>query len=208
MPLWSATCPAPPRRCRPCRTPARRTAPTPCRCAGHQLLRVHHDGREGRGQDQADRHGEHAGPEQVRVRQQQREGQHAEDRNPDHVLAAQPVAERAAEDAAGRHRGQEHEQVQLGGAHRQVELVDQVEGVVAGDARQVEVLGEDQRQQHARSPAPRAARGVCRLRTGGGCQALDAVCLVPVADVEQHARCPAAPPPRTTPRSSGRAAAR
>ena len=90
--------------------------------ARHQLLRVDHDRRERRGQDQADDHGQHRGPEQVGVRQQQRERQDAEDRAPDHVLAAEAIADRPAEDRAGGDRAEEHEQVELRGLHRDVEL--------------------------------------------------------------------------------------
>ena len=43
---------------------------------------------------------------------------------------------------------EEHEQVHLRALHRHVEAFDQVERVVAGQARQVDVLREDQRDQH------------------------------------------------------------
>src|SRR5207247_3657690 len=42
-----------------------------------QVLRVHHDGRKSGGEDEPDRHGEHTGPEEIRVRQQARERQDA-----------------------------------------------------------------------------------------------------------------------------------
>ena len=47
------------------------------------------------------------------MRQQQRERQHAEDRDPDHVFAPDPVADRAAGEGPRRHRGEEHEQQDL-----------------------------------------------------------------------------------------------
>ena len=68
--------PAPPRPARPCRTTGRRTARDHADLARHQLLRIDHDGREGRGHT-ADDHHQHRRPEQVGVRQHQREWRHA-----------------------------------------------------------------------------------------------------------------------------------
>src|ERR1700678_274985 len=111
--------------------------------ARQQLLRVHHDRRERRGEDQADHHRERAGPEQVGVRQQQRERQRAQDRKPDDVLAAEAVTKRTADDRPHGYRGDEHEQVELRDLHRHAELVDQIERQIVGQANEVEVLRED-----------------------------------------------------------------
>lgn len=51
--------------------------------ARHQFLREDDDGREGGGEHEADDDDENGGPEQVRIGQQQREGNDAEDREPD-----------------------------------------------------------------------------------------------------------------------------
>ena len=66
---------APPRPGRPSpEREAEETGRRPCPSGrGNQLLRVHHDRRERRRQDQPDRHAQHAGPQQVRVRQRERE---------------------------------------------------------------------------------------------------------------------------------------
>ena len=65
-----------------------------------------------------------------------------------HQLPAEPVAHRAADDGAGGHRGEEGEQVELGAPDAHAEVVDQIERVVARDAREVDVLGKDQHDQH------------------------------------------------------------
>ena len=76
----------------------------------------------------------------------------------------------------GGHRAEEDEQVELRALHADAELVDQVEGVVARRARQVDVLREDQHDQHAErerapgratasdAPAPAAARAAAAAR--------------------------------------------
>ena len=86
-----------------------------------------------------------------------------------------------------RHRAEEHEQVHLRGLHRDVKLGDQVERVVADQARQVEVLGEDQRDQNRHRPRDLAARQVrfrrarrARFRRHAG------MALVPCAHAHQH----------------------
>ena len=89
--------------------------------AGHQLLRVDQMAGERRRQHQADDHGERSGPEQVGVRQQQRERQDAEDGAPDHVFAADAIADGTADDGARGDRAEKHEQVHLRGLHRDVE---------------------------------------------------------------------------------------
>ena len=123
--------------------------------ARQQLLGVDDDRREGRGHGQADQHRQHIGPEQVDERQRQAQRQDTQDRDPQDRLAADPVADRAADQRADRHGTQEQEQVDLGTADRDREPVDQEEGVVGGERRHVEILGEGQRQQdHHRRDHP------------------------------------------------------
>src|SRR5207249_4589501 len=80
--------------------------------SGHQLLREDDYGREGGRQDEPDQDDEDVGPRQVGIRQRQRERQAAEDREPDHRLGAEAIAEQAAEDEAGGGRAEEQEQHQ------------------------------------------------------------------------------------------------
>src|SRR5665213_1078942 len=77
-------------------------------------------------------------PATVRVRQKQREGQHAQDRHPDDVFTPEAVTERTADHRAQRDRREEHEQMQLCVLDGDVKAVDQVESVVAGQARKIE----------------------------------------------------------------------
>ena len=120
------------------------------------------------------------------MRQQQSKGQNTQDRGPDDVLAAEPIAQGSAGHAAHCRRGQEHEQQQLGSAHRNVKVIDEVEGVIAGDAREVDVLREHQRQQHRDGEDDVTARGTRCLRSRRARQARDAVRLVPVSDIDEH----------------------
>src|ERR1035437_5317005 len=78
-------------------------------------------------------------------------------------------------------------QVHLRGLHRDVELVDQVEGVIAHHARQVEILGEDERDQNRHGPRNLAARQV-RLRHAHGARFRRhaGMALVPCAHAQQH----------------------
>ncbi len=135
--------------------------------SGQQVLRIDQDGGERRGDDQPDQHRQHAGPEQAGVRQQQRERQRPEDGEPDHRLAAEPVADLAAGQRAQHHRGQEHEQADLRLLHRHLELLDQEEGVVRAEAGGVHVLGEQQRDQHGDGQRRAGARQGRALLRGG-----------------------------------------
>jgi len=116
--------------------------------AGDELLRVHEDRGERRREDQSDRYGQDAGPEQVGERQREGEREHAEDGSPDHPLRADPIADRPAENRPRGDRAKEHEQVQLRARHRDAEAADQVERVIAAEAREIEILREDQHRQH------------------------------------------------------------
>src|SRR5688500_4370195 len=82
------------------------------------------------------------------MRQQERERRYAQDGDPYHVLTANAVAYRSANEGGCRNGEQEDEQVQLRALYRNVELIYQVESVVVGHARHVKILGEDQHQQY------------------------------------------------------------
>ena len=99
--------------------------------ARHQLLRIDDDRREGRRQCNPMKTDMHPRPEQIRIGQRQREGQSAENREPDHVLASESVAEQSAREACRRRRGEEQEQIELRRLQRHVETVDQIERVIA-----------------------------------------------------------------------------
>ena len=92
--------------------------------------------------------GQDAAPEEIRVRQDERERRHPEDRCPDDSLAADAIADRSAEERSRRNRGEEEKQMQLRAFDRHAELLDEEERVVAADAREVEILREDERDQH------------------------------------------------------------
>jgi hypothetical protein len=168
------------------------------RLARDQLLGEHDDGRERRRQDKADHDRQGRRPEQVHVRQQERERSDAEDRKPDHRLAADAVPERSAHERAERGSEQENEEVQLRALHREAELLDQVEGVEAAEARHIEVLGEDQHEQHGDGQRHAVSR-----KHGAGPAAGRAprdghvVARVPAADLHQQhdadERCRAEP---------------
>ena len=83
-----------------------------------------------------------------------------------------PVQNRSTDKRPGRHRAQEHEQVNLRALHGNAEMLDQVEGVKVPDAGQIEILGKNQHQQE-RQRENHLAHGHCgrhfcsaRLRDG------------------------------------------
>ncbi len=120
--------------------------------------------------------------------QHQRERGNAEDREPDHPLAADAVSDRAAEDGADRHREQEGEQIQLGRALRHAKALHQIERVIGAQRRHIEVLREQQHHQHrhgARHGTGRQARRAChRLARRAGM--LGQPLAIPAADAPQH----------------------
>ena len=128
--------------------------------AGDEFLGVDEDGGKRRGDDEADDDGEDPGPEEVGIRQEQGEGQDAEDGAPDNVFAAEAIADGATEEGAGGGGSEEGEEVQLRALDGDVEAGDQVEGVVAGEAGQVEIFREDQRHQDAHRNDDLGAREV------------------------------------------------
>ncbi len=99
--------------------------------AGHQLLRIDDDCREGRGEDEADRDRVDHRPELVEMRQRQGERQHADDRSPDHEFSSKTVADRAADESSRRHGAEKDEQIDLRILHRDVESLNEIEGVIA-----------------------------------------------------------------------------
>ena len=68
--------------------------------AWQKFLSINHHSGEGRGEDEANGHGENDGPEQVGERQRECERQGAEHREPDDGLAAYPVAYWATENGS------------------------------------------------------------------------------------------------------------
>ena len=133
-----------------------------------------------------------ARPEQVRVGQQHRERKYAQDRHPDHELPAEAVADGPAQDGACGHRAEEDEQVELRRAHRHAELADQIKRVVAAEARQVEILGEDQGDEHAdrhEDATPRQTRTsdlLERSRCGRPNRRRGTMLLIPAAHLIEH----------------------
>src|SRR6202049_208142 len=106
--------------------------------AGHQLLGEYHDGGECRGQNQPDDETQGAGPLKIDERQENREGSHAQYRDPDDPLAADAVADGAAEQGPERHRDKKSEQIDLSRSTRKLNFVDQIETVEARDAGGIE----------------------------------------------------------------------
>ena len=105
-------------------------------------------------------------PQEVRVRQSEREGQDAENGDPNHPFATDAIADRSSENGAGGNGRKEYEQVELRTANGYVELRDQIKGVVAGQAREVHVFREDERdedrERDARAPRMNARVGSVR----------------------------------------------
>ena len=115
--------------------------------AGHEFLRVDENGGERGGDDQADDDGEHGGRQQADVGEEQSEGEDSQDGNPDHVLAADAISHGSAGEGSDSGGSEEEKQIELRAADADVEFTDQVKGVVAGDAGEVEIFREDQRDQ-------------------------------------------------------------
>ncbi len=120
--------------------------------ARHGLLRIHHQRGEGGRHHQPDHDGEHRRPRQAYMRQRQRERRHAQERDPDHRLAADAVAHRPARERARRHRREEQEQEHLARLHPHVEALDQVEREVVGERRDIDELREHQHADHGHGP--------------------------------------------------------
>ena len=155
---------------RPCQTPVRRTSPNHPYPPGHEFLRVDQNRGEGEGSapGQSPRSGRRS--DGVVHGERQRKRQHAEDGPPDHVLAANAVAHRSADDRPCRHRTQKHEQADLRCSHGNVETAHQEERVITGNAGEVNVFRN--RGVHTASAAAvrrrvscgSACRLMCRAR--------------------------------------------
>ncbi len=117
------------------------------------------------------------------MRQKQGERQHAEDRQPDDELAPVTVADRPAGVGSRGDGAEEDEQHHLRGLHGNIERLDEIEGVVALQAREVEHLRKDQDHQDDHGAHHLGARQRGRARRGG--LALGAVGGVPLGDAGQ-----------------------
>ena len=130
------------------------------------------------------------------MRQEQREGQGPQDRKPHHGDTSHAVPDRSAGKGAGHDAGEEREQIELRHFYWQVELVDQIEGVVRAQAGAVHVLGEEQGHEDGHRLDDLAAwQRVLAWRRGGhhrGCRRARApshgcgVASVPATDQQQH----------------------
>ena len=111
---------------------------------GEEFLGIDENGGERGGEDDADDDGEDGAPKQIRVGQQEGKGGGAQNGDPDDGLAADAVADGTADDRAGGDGGEKQEEEQLGVLDGDLEGLDEVERVVAPEAGQVEVFGENQ----------------------------------------------------------------
>src|SRR5205823_12535055 len=117
--------------------------------AGYELRRVNENGGGGRGEDEPDDRAQDRAPEEICVRKSEGERRHAEDRHPNDSLAADAVTDRSAEKCAGGNSGEEDEDMQLRVPHREAEFLDEEKRVVAGHAREIEILRENEHDQDA-----------------------------------------------------------
>ena len=108
--------------------------------SGQQLLRVYQDGGKGRGEDDPDEYGQDSRPEKIGKWQQQGEGGYSENGEPDDVLAADAVADRAADEGAGGDGEKEQEEQQLGVLDGDMEFIDQIEHVIAAHGGHIEIF--------------------------------------------------------------------
>ncbi len=115
---------------------------------GHQVGGVDHDGREGRGDDEAGEEGADEGPREVDEGHGEGEGGGSQDGEPYHVLPPELVAQHASRYCSDGKGGKEDEEAELGGLHGNAELVHQEEREVAGDAGRIEILREDQQDEN------------------------------------------------------------
>src|SRR4030095_6761020 len=91
-----------------------------------------------------------------------------------------------AHDGSNGDRTQEQKKKQLGRLQRNVKTLDQVERVIAADAGDVDLLGEDERKQDRNRPDHLKARKIgWAVTLGARFHARDAVLLVPDPDIEQ-----------------------
>jgi hypothetical protein len=132
--------------------------------AGDQLLRENQDRGKCRRQQGAGEHAEDDRPGESEVRQRQGEGGDAENGYPDNALAPEAVAERAAGDRARRDGEEEREQAHLRSLHGNVESADEIERIIVGEADQVEVFRDDQKDEYRQRDPDLAPRQACVMR--------------------------------------------
>ena len=115
---------------------------------GQEFLRVNENGGKRRSEDRADDDGERGAPKEVRVGQKQREGRGTEDRDPNDGFASDAVADRTADNRARGDGGEKEKEEELGVLNRDLKCLDEVERVIAPEAGEVEVFGENQNDEN------------------------------------------------------------
>src|SRR4051812_10662163 len=79
----------------------------------NKFLRIHQDSRECRREYHTNGNDQYPGPEQISVRQQQRERSYSKDRDPDNIFTAEPVSQWASQQSACGNREQKYEKIDL-----------------------------------------------------------------------------------------------
>lgn len=113
-----------------------------------QLLRVDDDDREGRRQNKPGAYAHRRGPKQIRIWQRDGERRRTEDRQPYNVASAEPVCQRAAEKRPCRGCRKKRKQKHLGAFHRQSVIVNQIKGIKACNARNIDVFGKNEKDEN------------------------------------------------------------
>ena len=133
--------------------------------------------------------------EAVGVWQEHRERQGPQDREPHDGLASDAITDRSPGNRARHDADEEGDQIELRRLYRQVELVDQIEGVVRAQARAVHVLGKQQSHEdgHRLDDLPARQRALAWRRGGhhgGGrgprARSRGRAARVPVPDLQQY----------------------
>ena len=119
---------------------------------GLEVGGVDHDGREGRGDNQAGKDGHQNRERQVEIRHQHGERRGAKYGEEDDILAPIPVAQETSEERAGREGGEIAEEAELRLLHGDVEALDEEEREIAGHTGVEEILGEYQHHQYPQRP--------------------------------------------------------
>ena len=109
-----------------------------------ELLRVNENGGERGSEDDADDDGERGAPKKIRIGEEQCEGRGTENGDPNDGFPADAVTDGTADDRAGGDGGEEQEEEQLGVLDRDLKGLDEIERVIATEAGQVEIFGENQ----------------------------------------------------------------
>ena len=111
---------------------------------GEKFLRVNENGGERGSEDDADDDGERGAPEEIRVGKEKCEGRGTQNGDPNDGFPADAVTDGTADDRAGGDGGEEQEEEQLGVLDRDLKGLDEIERVIATEAGQVEIFGENQ----------------------------------------------------------------